>query len=282
MVATVCDMSETSLVRGRDALLDFTTVHFLATAPEAGLALHRASRDRWRPGYAFHREDRADWLLVAVHRGVGTCRLGGAEQRLAAGSLVAVGPGCHHGFACHTAMTITAVTVEGPDCLPLWRERLAAPVVVPALGPELLTAFDRLHERAVAGGPTAHAECAHLVHLVALGVVRSRTAPVTAGSATWRQAKNLIDREYLHLAGIAEVARRCGVGVPHLARLFRRHGPCSPARYLARLRLRHAGELLARGSTVEAAAEAVGYACPFAFSKAFTRTFGLNPSAYRG
>ncbi len=57
----------------------------------------------------------------------------------------------------------------------------------------------------------------------------------------------------------------------------------SPRRYITRARLAHAAGLLHRtdASLAEIAARA-GYATEFSFSKAFKRTFGVAPGAYRG
>ncbi len=82
---------------------------------------------------------------------------------------------------------------------------------------------------------------------------------------------------------IATVAAELGVSVRTLLRLFRSGFGCSPQTYLARLRLDHAGRLLAGGDAdgVAGVAARCGYRNPSAFGQAFARLHGHPPGRWR-
>lgn len=76
-------------------------------------------------------------------------------------------------------------------------------------------------------------------------------------------------------------ARRLGLSYAHFRRRFAAATGSAPAAWRRRHRLDHAALLLRhQGFSVAEAAEAVGYATPFAFSRSFSAHFGISPSAY--
>jgi AraC family transcriptional regulator len=81
---------------------------------------------------------------------------------------------------------------------------------------------------------------------------------------------------------LAEIAAEAHLSVYHFARVFREATGESPHRYLTRLRMERARQLLT-GSTLSVAqiAERCGFAGPGAFSAAFLSHTGVRPSAYR-
>jgi AraC family transcriptional regulator, alkane utilization regulator len=81
---------------------------------------------------------------------------------------------------------------------------------------------------------------------------------------------------------VGDVASEVGLSRSAFAAHFRRLVGESPKRYITRTRLAHAAALLHKtdASIAEIAARA-GYASEFSFSKAFKRTFGIAPGAYR-
>lgn len=82
---------------------------------------------------------------------------------------------------------------------------------------------------------------------------------------------------------IAAMARQQGMCDRAFRTLFRRETGCSPKQYYDRLRLCHAGEMLASGEyNVEQTASRLGFSSPFHFSMAFKQHFGVAPSYYRG
>jgi transcriptional regulator GlxA family with amidase domain len=98
----------------------------------------------------------------------------------------------------------------------------------------------------------------------------------------YREAIDLIAREYandLHLEG---VARRLATSRRQLQRAFAEAGDTSFRDELARVRMKKARELLAADTmSVRAVAASVGYHQPAQFAKSFRRYHGQPPSSYR-
>lgn len=81
---------------------------------------------------------------------------------------------------------------------------------------------------------------------------------------------------------LGELARRSGFSPQHLNRLFGRVLGVTPLRYLARMRMERAAELLeADQLTVQAIALRVGYTDPYYFSRVFREHFDRSPQQYR-
>nr|WP_314480302.1 GlxA family transcriptional regulator [uncultured Pseudomonas sp.] len=81
---------------------------------------------------------------------------------------------------------------------------------------------------------------------------------------------------------LKELASLNGLTVRQLERLFKHHLQHTPTRYYQTLRLSHARQLLLQGDTpVGDVAMACGFSSAAHFSKAYSRLFGLSPSAQR-
>lgn len=83
-----------------------------------------------------------------------------------------------------------------------------------------------------------------------------------------------------HSAGA--MANRIGISVRHLGRLFAQHTGVTPARYVELVRVAVAETLLTGGRAplCEVAARA-GFGSPETMRRAFVRTVGVTPGAYR-
>jgi AraC-like DNA-binding protein len=81
---------------------------------------------------------------------------------------------------------------------------------------------------------------------------------------------------------VSSLARRVGLSRPAFARRFGAATGTSPLRYLTRLRMQRAAELL-RGTELGLAriAQQVGYSSEFAFNRAFKRVYRVAPGGFR-
>jgi transcriptional regulator GlxA family with amidase domain len=80
---------------------------------------------------------------------------------------------------------------------------------------------------------------------------------------------------------LAELARRAAMSERHLGRVFVQMTGMTPTRYVERVRVEAARDLLERGLPVRAAAERVGLGSAETFRRAFLRVLGVGPAEYR-
>ncbi|NLE30402.1 MAG: AraC family transcriptional regulator [Phycisphaerae bacterium] len=94
-----------------------------------------------------------------------------------------------------------------------------------------------------------------------------------------RQLWSDVMKDLSHKWTLDELAERAGFSTVHLNRICRRYYQCPVMRYITRLRMTYAAQLLAQGNfiKVETIAHRCGYDNPFAFSVAFKRHFGQSP-----
>lgn len=80
----------------------------------------------------------------------------------------------------------------------------------------------------------------------------------------------------------AELARQLNISEVYFRRLFKEKYNTTPHKYLLRLRIEKAKQLLCdRGRTVSAVAEACGFSGVYHFCKAFKAATGTTPTAFR-
>ena len=125
--------------------------------------------------------------------------------------------------------------------------------------------------------------CAGLMALLAEMVRRreSACAPRAADDRISRAIAHL-HRAYNQPLRVEEIALRAHLSESRFRRLFRQRTGLPPMEYLTRLRLSHAGELMAETSlSVAEIARAVGYEDPLYFSRLFRQKTGASPTEFR-
>jgi len=115
--------------------------------------------------------------------------------------------------------------------------------------------------------------------------ISERAVPYAVGKsralATFHRAKQWIERHYAQLKTVEQAAQACHVEVAYLSRLFQRYGHTTPFRFLMRLKMNRATELLLdSGMLVKEVASKLEYADEFHFSRAFKRIYGLPPGRF--
>ncbi|GAB7044145.1 MULTISPECIES: AraC family transcriptional regulator [Catenuloplanes] len=153
--------------------------------------------------------------------------------------------------------------------------------------PYVTAAARALHDALRDGAPGLYADAvaqglvAHLAHRV------TATAPEPAAATPLGAADRDLIVEYMraHLAddvALDDLAALVNLSKYHFLRMFARTTGLTPHRYLSRLRLEAAADLL-RGGTlpVQRIALRCGYGSPSRFAAAFQRAYGCTPTAYR-
>ncbi len=109
-----------------------------------------------------------------------------------------------------------------------------------------------------------------------------RDSTVERRAALFREAAAIIERDYPRQLDLNAVAAEIATSRRQLQRAFQEAGETSFRTYLARVRMRHALELLrAGGMPVRQVAHSVGYRQPAQFAKTFRRHHGAPPSSFR-
>jgi transcriptional regulator GlxA family with amidase domain len=110
----------------------------------------------------------------------------------------------------------------------------------------------------------------------------SQLAAARADRPSLRDLLVWIDEHLLDDLSVAKLARRAATSVRTFARRFREETGTTPARYVENVRIQAAQRLLeTSGRSIEEVARDVGLASGEALRRAFARTLGIRPSAYR-
>lgn len=104
----------------------------------------------------------------------------------------------------------------------------------------------------------------------------------TRQSLLIRPGVEAIHQRYAEGMTVAEAAALCGVSPEYFRALFKKQFGVSPLKYIDRLRLERASELLSAGlCSVADASFMSGFSDASAFSRAFRRFFGVSPAEAR-
>src|SRR5262249_813844 len=96
-------------------------------------------------------------------------------------------------------------------------------------------------------------------------------------------AKEMLARRFAERLTLSDIATSAHVSSFHLCRIFRRHTGLALHQYLTQIRLRRSLEILGEGhANITELALSLGFSSHAHFTSAFSRAFGMTPSAVRG
>jgi AraC-like DNA-binding protein len=119
--------------------------------------------------------------------------------------------------------------------------------------------------------------------LLRLGADRAVPAerPSTRRRRVFERCRHYLVENHTRIRTIGEAARACRIGPEYFSRIFREQTGQTASRFLARLRMEHAANLLQRSDlTVRAVGRAVGFEDAYHFSRVFKRVHGIAPSRF--
>jgi AraC-like DNA-binding protein len=145
--------------------------------------------------------------------------------------------------------------------------------------------FDELIRSGMHAGRGAEGLCAKLLECLALRIAGAN-APLagaeTLAFSTYQQCRRHIERHFLRLRTLDQIAAECHANASYLCRLFKRYDHQSPYQYLLRLKMNHAAEQLQQaGVLVKQVAEEAGFSDPFHFSRVFKKILDVSPAVFR-
>lgn len=262
---------------------------FINLAPnrKEPLVLVMGGREHCNPDYVVSRAGFPFYVLEYVVSGHGAVQLDARRYALQPGVVFAYAPTMRCRIETDPRDTLvkyflciagTAVPVRLRRCgLSLGGARqLAAHAEVTSVLEDLVREGQR-------SGTLATRICTVLFELLLLKIEDTSTlAPHASEPAreAFLRCKALIDAEAERLGTLEEIASAAGVEASSVCRWFRRYQGTSPYQYLLRRKMNIAAEhLVENGGLVKEAAQRVGFADPYHFSRAFKAVHGVAPRA---
>lgn len=261
----------------------------LKPAPDQPLSVVCGGLEHCTPDYAVHRQTFPFYSIEYVARGAGQLSLGGKSHQLEPGTIFSYGPGIPHDITGNAASPLVKYFVDfsGRDA-GRWLKSCKLPAghlarVYPAN--TLAPLFDELIHSGLNLGRRNAKLCAKLLECLALKIAGA-TAPLegveTPAFATYQQCRRHIERHFLRLRSLRQIADECHTNNAYLCRLFRRYDQQTPYQYLLRLKMNHAAERLQTpGALVKQVAEETAFPDPFHFSRVFKSILGVSPDSFR-
>lgn len=261
-----------------------------------GAAVHVAYVERSAAGsWDVHRHDFYEVFWADSGKGV-HLRGDGREQNVMAGSLVFIRPADVHGFRAEVSsepFALINVAFPSSDWLrlrahyelaghPFFDEKTLDPPLVELAGGGRIEAARRFAEL-LHRPRTALVRDAFLLSLACLAGPEALEPGFEKAPAWLRKTLLAAEDEVETLrGGAAELARKAGYSLPHVARVMRDTLGTSPTDWIRERRLRRAGQLLAStGLSIADVAEAAGYENLSHFHRCFRQAKGEPPLQFR-
>jgi AraC-like DNA-binding protein len=239
----------------------------------------------------YREEGSKQYIMIFCATGKGVVRIQGAELELTTGQLIIIPPGIPHKYEADQATPWNIYWFHFAGSQASEYQKLLGinerrPTMQVADGDALIRQFESLYAVVV----SAFTDSA----LVQASVELSKMLCLINSLRTGRHRKSrkseqrilasieYITNQYAAPHTLEELACNAGLSVPHYVTLFRQQTGTSPIRYLTRVRLRHACELLdLSDKPVADIARSVGYEDAFYFSRVFRNSTGHSPTTYR-
>lgn len=244
--------------------------------------------EKLRPDYVVERKTFPFLCVEFVAEGAGSLQLRGKRYPLRPGIAFAYAPGVAHRIRNdpHRPMRKFYVDFMGREAARLLAGTpLGAWVPAQIASPEeILDILAALQRDAFADEKSRDELCAAHLRLLLLKISQKalpfRSAEPRA-LATYQRARRYMEQHFARLHTAEEVARGCHMTPVHLSRVFRRFARSTPYRFLMRLKMNRAADLLFdAGMMVKEVAEELGFSSPFQFSRAFKRVYALAPDHF--
>ncbi len=260
---------------------------FPLLAPPHGLrlAVNMGGRETCQADYLVRRRSYAYYGIELVVEGRGEVKLDGLAYALRAGSVYAYAPHTRveirtdsaapmvKYFVCVSGTRVGDVLAAAGVSPGTWRT-LSAHAEIGSLAEDLIREGRREH--ALTGEI-----CRRLFEVLLLKIEATSDYDAGVGDPAqdnFLRCKGVIDAEAERLMTLQEIATRVGLEQSSICRLFRRFQGTSPYQYLLRRKMTIAAEFLVEGGgLVKEAAQRVGFADPYHFSRCFKAVHGVAP-----
>ena len=242
--------------------------------------------ERTDDNYVINRDSFPYFAIELVTDGVGQVTLPQGTFKLSRGSAFAYGPEVPHRIENigTGGMKKYFLDISGADAAHLLREGdllNGRAFQVGHVG-ELVQLWDAIDREARDSSALSNEICELLCRALILKVRQRQSEAehrISKSSQTYRTVREFIAENYMQVRTIEEVADACGLSPIYISRLFKRYHSGGAYRFLMRLRMNHAADLLLHHDlTVAEVAMLMGFADQFQFTRAFKREYGLPPN----
>lgn len=233
---------------------------------------------------------RVDFYLIYLINGAGHYILGGDTMTAKAGSIVLYRPGQHQdyyykGFE-KTELYWIHFTGSQFENLLNELELTDGNIFQVGIHREYITLFESIIHELQIKNPPFHQLCtSYLLQLLASysrAAKRLQGGEKTSGNSNMEKVIKAMNEEFQQEHAVAYYAEMANLSLFQFIRSFKKLTGFTPARYIEKIRIAKARELLRDSSLSIAEISAIaGYRDPFYFSKVFKKASGITPSEYR-
>jgi len=243
--------------------------------------------ERMQADYVVQRYDFPYYAIEWVTEGEGELHLDGHSFPLSPGVLFAYGPGIAHRIANlpPTKMRKYYLDLAGQNVASQLQGLglLGGRPITVARSFELVDLLNMIDREAREDGKESLEICSNLAQTLLLKIKQrtiSHTGELTVAFQTYETVRASMEQRFLEFRTVEDVAEENQISGIYLSRLFKRFAGTGAYRFLLRLRMNYAAELLLEHNLlVKEVAERLEYSDPFQFSRAFKRIYGVAPKA---
>jgi AraC-like DNA-binding protein len=239
--------------------------------------------------YSIHRTAFPYFGIEYVVQGRGELTLGSTTYALKSGVLFAYSPSAPHCITTEARAPLIKYFVDftGTCAARILKTcGLAGDAVVQVFPPDCIVAlFEEFIEGKTHPGLDGGDFYSKLLECLALKIGAVATPPKDAESlafTAYLKCRSTIERDFLRLKSLEQIATVCGMDGAYICRLFRRFSHQSPYQYLLHLKINcAAAELQKSDILVKDLATMVGFKDSFHFSRTFRKLLGTSPAQFR-
>ena len=261
------------------------------TAPKdhKDLAIVCGGYEKCAPDFDINRNKYPYYFVKYTVKGRGTLNINTRTLPLRPGILTGFGPGTPHHYKADpkNPMEHIFITFLGEECPNLFQKSMLSDehYIFIKDPDETFSLFNKILRTGLEKNDYSQDICCACLRILLLEQAsflarKSGNYPISRG--TYQQCKKYIDASFSSIKSPGEVADHCNIDVRYLSVLFKRYCHISPSRYLMRLKLNNAVNLLLTTDlSIKEIAAKVGFEDPYHFSKNFKLMHGDSPHHYR-